>query len=177
MRTYIRYLFGGESSTSRMSDIGRGALRVFTGLALAFGHGLGKLPPSERFIDRVADMGFPFAAFFAWAAGLSEFAGGLLLAAGLLTRPTSLFLDYDERRRLHFTRWRSVWDARKGDPIWIHCHDVPPCRGWAVLRGCIDPTKACLNLGFRTVVVERVGRQLVRDFQSTFDARIGPLST
>ncbi len=31
-------------------------------------------------------MGFPMPALFAWAAALSEFVGGLLLAAGLFTR-------------------------------------------------------------------------------------------
>lgn len=36
-------------------------------------------------------MGFPAPEAFAWAAGLAEFAGGLLLALGLLTRPAALF--------------------------------------------------------------------------------------
>ena len=37
-------------------------------------------------------MGFPFPVFFAYAAGLSEFAGGVLLAAGLMTRPSAFFI-------------------------------------------------------------------------------------
>ena len=92
MRPYENLLFGGESASSKSADLGRAALRVFVGLALALTHGLGKLPPSEGFIETVARMGFPAAGFFAWCSALAEFVGGLLLAAGLLTRPTALFI-------------------------------------------------------------------------------------
>ena len=92
MRTYENFLFGGESSTSKLPDLGRAGIRVFAGLTLALAHGLGKLPPSEGFVEDVADMGFPAPGFFAWMAALTEFVGGLLLAAGLLTRPVSLFV-------------------------------------------------------------------------------------
>lgn len=66
--------------------------RVYVGLALAFGHGIGKLPPSPRFLAGVQEMGFPLPVAFGWAAALSEFAGGLLLALGLLTRPAAVFV-------------------------------------------------------------------------------------
>lgn len=68
-------------------------LRVFAGLAMAFGHGMGKIPPPEMFIAGVEQLGFPVPLFFAWAAGLSEFAGGILLAAGLLTRPAAFLVS------------------------------------------------------------------------------------
>lgn len=55
-------------------------------------HGLGKMPPSERFITRVGEMGMPLPEVAAWVASLSEFGGGLLLALGLLTRPAALFI-------------------------------------------------------------------------------------
>ena len=74
------------------TDAGLLALRVIAGLSLAFGHGIGKMPPSERFIAGVTEMGFPLPVLFAWAAGLSEFVGGILLAVGLLTRPAALFI-------------------------------------------------------------------------------------
>lgn len=61
-------------------------LRVFVGLSMAFGHGLGKLPPSEKFLMGLQEMGFPSPAIFAWCAALSEFVGGLAVAAGLFTR-------------------------------------------------------------------------------------------
>ena len=59
---------------------------------MALGHGLGKIPPSERFVNGTAEMGFPLPEFFAWSAGGAEFGGGLLLALGLLTRPASFFI-------------------------------------------------------------------------------------
>ncbi len=85
-------LFGGAGGGSRAADAGLLLLRVFVGLGLALAHGLGKLPPSERFLAGVAEMGFPFPVLFGWAAGLAEFGGGLLLAVGLLTRPAALFV-------------------------------------------------------------------------------------
>lgn len=75
-----------------LPDLGLLVLRVFAGLGLALAHGLGKIPPSERFISGVIEMGFPLPGVFAWAAGLSEFVGGILLAIGLLTRPAAFFV-------------------------------------------------------------------------------------
>jgi putative oxidoreductase len=77
---------------SRAVDLGLLLLRVFMGLALAFAHGLNKLPPTERFVAGVVEMGFPAPLFFAWASGITEFGGGLLLALGLLTRPAALLI-------------------------------------------------------------------------------------
>jgi putative oxidoreductase len=67
-------------------------LRVFAGLAIAFGHGLGKLPPSEILIAGAGAMGFPMPFLFAWCAALSEFLGGIFLALGFLTRPSAFFI-------------------------------------------------------------------------------------
>lgn len=87
-----RLIFGSELIDSTLANVGLVILRVYTGLSMAFAHGLGKLPPSERFIEGTAKLGFPLPEFFAWAAGMSEFAGGLLLALGLFTRPSAFFL-------------------------------------------------------------------------------------
>jgi putative oxidoreductase len=73
-------------------DLGSLILRLFVGLSMAFAHGLGKIPPNQQLIDGVASMGFPLPEFFAWAAALSEFAGGILIVAGLFTRYAALFL-------------------------------------------------------------------------------------
>ena len=89
--TFRSFLFG-TGDTSRPVDLGLLVLRVGFGFALAFAHGLGKVPPSEGFVGATAALGFPIPTLFAWAAGLSEFVGGLLLAAGLLTRPAGLFI-------------------------------------------------------------------------------------
>lgn len=88
----LRSLLFGSGDTSRATDLGLLILRLGVGLSLAFAHGLGKLPPKPGFVDGVAEMGFPLPALFAWAAGLSEFVGGLLLALGLLTRPAAFFV-------------------------------------------------------------------------------------
>lgn len=85
-------LFGGAIFESASANIGLAILRIYTGLSMALGHGLGKLPPSEGFIEGTGEMGFPLPGFFAWVAGLSEFAGGISLALGLMTRPSAFFV-------------------------------------------------------------------------------------
>ncbi len=90
----LRSFLFGTGQTSPATDLGLLILRLGLGLSLAFGHGLGKLPPSDGFIDGTAEMGFPLPAVFAWAAALSEFLGGLLLAAGLATRPAAFFASW-----------------------------------------------------------------------------------
>lgn len=85
-------LFSAAKRQSLTTEIAFTTLRVFTGLALALAHGIGKLPPSPGFIEGVSKMGFPAPEVFAWLAGCSEFGGGLLLAMGLMTRPAALFI-------------------------------------------------------------------------------------
>ncbi len=69
-------------------DIGLLILRL-AGLYLAIGHGWGKVvglaSGQSRFLQGVTEMGFPAPVVFAWAAALSEFAGGLCVALGLFT--------------------------------------------------------------------------------------------
>lgn len=76
---------------------------------MAFAHGLGKLPPSEQLIGGVTAMGFPLPIVFAWAAALSEFLGGLLIAAGLFTRYAAFFLG--------FTMVVAVFKVHAADPF------------------------------------------------------------
>lgn len=67
--------------------------RVLGGLGIAW-HGYGKIFGGwmVKFSDGIAGMGFPHPEIFAWAAVLSEFAGGILIVLGLLTRSAALFL-------------------------------------------------------------------------------------
>jgi putative oxidoreductase len=90
----FRDLLFGPTTPSRATDLGLLVLRVGVGLSLAFAHGLGKLPPSAGFIETTAEMGFPLPTLFAWAAALSEFAGGLLVVIGLATRPAAFFAGF-----------------------------------------------------------------------------------
>ena len=87
-----KLLFGGFTPATLWEDISWTALRVALGLGMAFGHGLGKLPPSDGFIGFIGSIkvfGFlplPLPEVQAWLAAFMEFGGGLLLAAGLATR-------------------------------------------------------------------------------------------
>ncbi len=87
-------LFGGESGLSYTANAGLTLLRIFAGVAMAFSHGIGKVPPGEKLIEGTANLGFPMPTLFAWAAGLSEFVGGILLALGFLTRISSFFIAF-----------------------------------------------------------------------------------
>jgi len=75
-------------------DLGLLIFRLCVGLALAFSHGMGKMPPPDELIAGVGSMGFPLPVLFAWAAALSEFAGGLFIAAGFLTRFAAGFVGF-----------------------------------------------------------------------------------
>lgn len=90
-------------------DLGLLLFRLFIGLTMALAHGLGKTPPPEQLIDGVANMGFPMAIVFAWAASLSELLGGLCIAAGLYTRQASAFLG--------FTMAVAAFGAHGADPF------------------------------------------------------------
>lgn len=92
MPTFRELLIGGAGGRTALADLALLLLRVAAGAGLALGHGLGKLPVSDQFVDGVADIGFPAPVVFAWAAALAESLGGLLLALGLLTRPAALFI-------------------------------------------------------------------------------------
>ena len=85
-------LFGTNRGTR--GHLGLLLIRIFAGLAMAVSHGWAKIPPSEGFIQRVGEMGFPAPEFFAWSAGLSEFVGGIFIAIGLFTRPSAFFLTF-----------------------------------------------------------------------------------
>lgn len=87
--TFQKFIFSGHTSSSGAVEFSSLLLRVFAGLALALTHGMGKLPPSHGFVGMVAALGFPLPFVFAWAEALTEFVGGLFLAAGFLTRPAA----------------------------------------------------------------------------------------
>lgn len=72
-----------------MNDLGLLVLRVSSGLFMAFGHGLKKLPPSEGLINNAGKMGFPFPELFAWSASFAEFFASLLIVLGVFVRPAA----------------------------------------------------------------------------------------
>jgi putative oxidoreductase len=92
MDRVLRLLFPLRPDLPLPSELLLLAARAFTGLGIAFAHGIHKLPPTERFVSGVAEMGFPAPQLFSWLAGFSEFGGGLLLVAGLLVRPAAFLV-------------------------------------------------------------------------------------
>ena len=87
-----RLLFGGETGLSLPANAGLTLLRIFAGVSLLMSHGMGKIPPSEGFVNATANIGFPTPVAFTWAAALSESLGGAFLALGLFTRVSSFFI-------------------------------------------------------------------------------------
>lgn len=85
-------LFGGLAAGTSAPHLGLLLLRIFAGLALAFAHGLGKVPPGEGFVGMLGGIGVPAPGLAAWFSSFAEFFGGLLLATGLLTRPAAALI-------------------------------------------------------------------------------------
>lgn len=77
----------------KMPSVGILWMRLMTGIFIAH-HGYGKVFGGfmGKFTEGVDKMGFPFPGLFAWAAALSEFLGGILMALGLGTRAASFFV-------------------------------------------------------------------------------------
>lgn len=94
-RALRAFLFGSSPPGSALSEVLLAAARAFAGLALALAHGLGKVPPPDRFVATVRDMGFPSPVVFAWLSTGAEVVGGLLLAVGLLTRPAAAVIAFN----------------------------------------------------------------------------------
>ncbi len=80
-----------------MTDIGLLVLRISLG-GMFVAHGMQKLfgffggPGINGFAKYLASIGFAPSLLWAYVAGCTEFAGGILLAAGLFTRGAAAFL-------------------------------------------------------------------------------------
>lgn len=105
----LKKILSSNPGNSTTDEVAMTFLRVIIGLFMAFGHGLGKLPPGEGLVGGVTAMGFPVPIFFAWMAALAEFAGGILVALGLLTRINSFFAV--------FTMFVAAFMAHGADPF------------------------------------------------------------
>ncbi len=93
MARSAREILFGTSTTGTIGDLGLLLLRLFAGLALAFAHGIRKVPPAEGFVNRVGGFGFPGPPeFWAMMSGFAEFGCGILVAVGLLTRPAATLI-------------------------------------------------------------------------------------
>jgi putative oxidoreductase len=68
-------------------------LRMLTGAGMAY-HGYGKIfgGHMSMMIGGVEKLGFPMPHYFAWAAALSEFVGGIMLVFGFWTPVAAFFI-------------------------------------------------------------------------------------
>lgn len=92
-------------------------------------HGLGKTPPSEKFLMGVTSLGFPLPIVFAWAAALSEFLGGIFLALGFLTRPVAILLSITMLVAAFGVHLSDPWDIKESSLIYLVISLVFACRG------------------------------------------------
>jgi putative oxidoreductase len=67
-------------------------MRLAFGVTMAIAHGLPKFGKLEGFAANLSSRGYPWPEFLAPLAAWTELVGGLLLALGLLTRPSALGL-------------------------------------------------------------------------------------
>ncbi len=76
---------------SPLSEVTWALTRFVFGVSLALFHGYGKIFEGkvQGLTNTVAELGFPAPSFFAWAASITEFFGGILIALGFLTRPAA----------------------------------------------------------------------------------------
>lgn len=101
-----------KESNANWNDLGLLFLRVMTGVGIAY-HGYGKVFGGHitKLTQGVAAMGLPFPEVMAWAAALSEFVGGILIAIGLFTRPAAL--------SVFITMTVAAFVAHKADPLQV----------------------------------------------------------
>ncbi len=80
-----------DAGRSNRDELAWAIVRVAFGASLAAFHGFGKVFGGKMpgFVQTVASLGFPAPQLFAWCAALAELGGGLLVAVGLLTRPSA----------------------------------------------------------------------------------------
>ena len=64
-----KLLFSNVYLSSFKANIGIAILRIYTGVSMAFGHGINKIPPSGKFAENVASMGFPCSKLFLMGSG------------------------------------------------------------------------------------------------------------
>ena len=119
MANAIRRFF--EPSTRGATDAGLLVLRLWVGFTLAFGHGLSKILTLGKFIATVERHGFPLPQVTGPIAAFSEFAGGILLALGLATRPAATL----------------VLATMLGAALKVHAHDPFSKKELALVYGLV----------------------------------------
>jgi putative oxidoreductase len=101
-----------EKSVGLLHHLGILWLRVLMGAGIAY-HGYGKVIGGQvhQLIEGLVKMNMPMPEVLGWAAALSEFLGGILIALGLFTRTAALFI--------FITMSVAVFVAHKADPLQV----------------------------------------------------------
>lgn len=93
------------------TDLSLALPRIIGCYFLAVNFGGSKFPCPDWFIQDVAKFGFPFPAFFAWAAVLAETFGGAMLVLGLGTRLAGFMVMCTMLVAIFFQKWGGeVWE-------------------------------------------------------------------
>jgi len=145
-----RIIFG-MGIQSPIGDLGFAVMRIGIGLYMALGHGYGKMfgenrfGPTEGFIGYTESLGFPAPEFFAWMAAITEFAGGLALAVGLLPSWPMVPIPGWPSPAIPARRWRCStcsprspsWPSAAAGSAWMP-YSVGCCSraGTEPVRGC-----------------------------------------
>lgn len=93
---------------------------------LAVNFGGSKFPCPDWFVADVTKYGFPFPAFFTWAAVLAETFGGALLVLGLFTRFAGFMVMCTMLVAIFFQKWGGeVWEMLPAMGfLWISIYAV-----------------------------------------------------
>lgn len=111
MKTLFSKIITPVYTSTWYSDLLLAIPRIVGCYFLAVNFGGSKFPCPEWFIKDVAGYGFPFPAFFAWAAVLAETFGGALLVMGLLTRFAGFMVMCTMLVAIFFQKWGGeVWE-------------------------------------------------------------------
>ena len=86
-----KMLFGTVQIDIKTANFALLLLRFYAGYTIMIA-GLDKLPLKDWLVEQVITIGIPFPTLFAWIATFSEFAFGLLLVLGVMTRISAVFL-------------------------------------------------------------------------------------
>lgn len=89
----MNFLFGQTAIKGLLPNLALLLLRLYAGITMC-GAGLDKVPTPPWMVEQVVSMNFPMPEFFAWLACFSEFAFGLTLVFGLMTRVSGFFLAF-----------------------------------------------------------------------------------
>lgn len=90
-------------------------VRFGAGLTLVL-HGWPKLADPSAWIERVQDLGLPYATALAWAAALIEVLGGILLIIGFMSRPVAFLGLFVIGTAIATVHWGQGWFVNDGGP-------------------------------------------------------------